>query len=88
LNSDHLISFFHFKHYFEHLLLNSVLAVKMRRHLESHSRFLQISSSVIEDNESNDSSHFLTMNTENDSQILQLSEHKADVFVQVIRSDA
>ncbi len=60
----------------------------MRRCLESHSRFLQISSSVIEDDESNDSSHFLTMNTENDFQILQLSERKADVFVQVIRSDA
>ena len=28
------------------------------------------------------------MNTENDSQILQLSERRADVFVQVIRSDA
>ncbi len=59
----------------------------MRRCLESHSRFLQISSSVIEDDESNDSSHFLTMNTENDFQILQLSERKADVFVQVIRSN-
>ncbi len=60
----------------------------MRKRLELYSRFLQISSSVTEEDESNVSSHFLTMNTENDSQILQLSKRRADVLVQEIRSDA
>ncbi len=87
-NLDRLVSLSHLEHHFKRLLLNFVLAVKMRRRLKLHSRFLQVSSSAIENNELNDSSHFFITNTENDFQILRLSERKADVFVQVIRPDA
>lgn len=60
----------------------------MRRRLESHPRSLQVSPPVTEDDEPNIPSHFPTTDTENDSQILRLSERRAGVPVQGIRPDA
>jgi len=76
------ISYFCFEDYYKLSLLNLVLALKIRKRLESHSRCLQICSTLSKVVESSASSYFLIIDIEIDFQTLQLFERETGAFGQ------